>query len=163
MTFRLDNQFIKPLDLTIIESNYGSRPQVHPPDPNFLIHLREDGLRRLISDHYDLLVQSNIKNMFPQNEEELKKAKKHAADFFIQICGGHPYFNENHGKPMLSIRHQPFRIDANARKIWLQCYQKILPDLPVPAAYIQSFWDYLHVFSLWMINTPENHPMNNVV
>jgi hemoglobin len=108
-----------------------------------------------VSDHYDLLSQSEVKHLFPRIEEALDKAKQRSSDFFIQICGGHPYFNENRGKPVLAKRHAPFAINQRARVVWLQCYQQVLSKLDVPEEVIQSFWDYLNVFSMWMVNTNE--------
>jgi len=54
-------------------------------------------------------------------------------------------------------RHAPFRIDEAARRRWLEFYTELLPPLEkegVNPEYIKSFWVYLDVFSIWMINTP---------
>ena len=107
----------------------------------------------MVSDHYDLLSQSEINNLFPRIDEALEKAKQRSADFFIQICGGHPYFNENRGKPLLVKRHAPFQITPEARKVWLKCYQQVLSDLNIQEEIIQSFWNYLNIFSFWMVNS----------
>jgi hemoglobin len=69
------------------------------------------------------------------------------------IHGGHPYFNENRGKPMLAKRHAPFHITPEARIVWLNCYQQVLLKLNIPEEMKQSFWNYLNVFSFWMVNT----------
>jgi len=40
---------------------------------------------------------------------------------------------------------------------WLEFYAKLLPQLVeegVKEEYVQSFWNYIDVFSTWMINTP---------
>ena len=109
----------------------------------------------MVSDHYDLLSKSEIKHLFPRIDEALDKAKQRSSDFFIQICGGHPYFNENRGKPLLAKRHAPFAITPAARIVWLKCYQQVLSKLDLPEEIIQSFWNYLNVFSVWMVNTKE--------
>jgi hemoglobin len=107
----------------------------------------------MVSDHYDLLSKSEVSHLFPRIEEQLEKAKQRSSDFFIQICGGHPYFNENRGKPMLASRHSPFQITSQAREVWLKCYKQVLLKLDVPEEILQSFWNYLNVFSFWMVNT----------
>jgi hemoglobin len=117
--------------------------------------LSESGIRKMVSDHYDLLSKSEIKHLFPRIEEALDKAKQRSSDFFIQICGGHPYFNENRGKPMLARRHAPFAINAEARIVWLNCYQQVLSTIEIQDDVKQSFWNYLNVFSFWMVNTNE--------
>ena len=90
------------MDFSINQYEFGQRPAVTIPSPEILRVLNEEGIRRMVSDHYDLLSQSEIKHLFPRIEEALDKAKQRSSDFFIQICGGHPYFNENRGKPMLA-------------------------------------------------------------
>jgi hemoglobin len=98
------------MDFTINQYEFGQRPGVTIPTPEFLEQLSESGIRKMVSDHYDLLSKSEIRHLFPRIDEALDKAKQRSSDFFIQICGGHPYFNENRGKPMLARRHEPFAI-----------------------------------------------------
>lgn len=143
------------MNFTINQYEFGQRPPVSLPSPEFLKILSESGIRKMVSDHYDLLSQSEVKHLFPRIVEALDKAKQRSSDFFIQICGGHPYFNENRGKPVLAKRHAPFAINQHARVVWLQCYQQVLSKLDVPEDILQSFWDYLNVFSMWMVNTNE--------
>jgi len=142
------------MKLDILHDEFGSRPGVKLPDPEFLILLKEEGIRELISDHYELLVKSEAKHLFPKEKDELEAAKLRASDFFIQICGGHTYYNENQGNPMMTKRHEPFSITPQARVTWLECYIQILPGLNLPEQIVLSFWNYLNVFSLWMVNTP---------
>ena len=144
------------MQFNISQGLVGTRPPVVKPSPKVLEFLGESGMRKLISDHYDLLRVSNIKGLFPPIEEGFSLAKQHSADFFIQICGGHPYFNENRGAPMMAARHQPFRITPEARKIWLESYIIVLSNLDMPDDLKQSFWDYLDIFSIWMMNTQED-------
>lgn len=135
---------------------FGQRPAVQLPSPEFLTILGEAGIRKMVSDHYDLLSKSEISHLFPKIDEALEKAKQRSSDFFIQICGGHPYFSENRGKPMLAGRHARFEITPEARIVWLKCYAQVLSKLEVPKDILQSFWNYLNVFSFWMVNTRED-------
>ena len=144
------------MQFNISQGLVGTRPPVVKPSPKVLEFLGESGMRKLISDHYDLLRVSNIKGLFPPSEEGFALAKQHSADFFIQICGGHPYFNENRGAPMMAARHQPFRITPEARRIWLESNIIVLSNLDMPDDLKQSFWDYLDIFSIWMMNTQED-------
>ena len=57
---------------------------------------------------------------------------------------------------MMVGRHQPFKITPNARKIWLESYIIILNKLDMPDDLKQSFWNYLDIFSIWMVNTPQD-------
>ena len=100
------------MEFTISEYIPGSRPDVKLPSTEMFSILGEEGIRKLVSDHYDILSQSSVKELFPQDETGLERAKKHSSDFFIQICGGPMYFSKNRGKPMLYKRHLPHKITA---------------------------------------------------
>ena len=135
---------------------FGVRVPVTKPIPEFLLEMGEEGIRKLVSDHYDKLEVSKIADLFPLDEEEFKEAKKHSSDFFIQICGGPAYFNQNRGAPQMVGRHAPFKITAEARQIWLELYQPLileLKDKNITETSLRSFWNYLDVFSSWMINS----------
>jgi hemoglobin len=141
------------MDLTISKYFPGIRPQVTIPSNEMFLLLKEEGMRKMISDFYDLLKESAIKELFPKNPIALEKAKEHSADFFIQICGGPAYFNKHRGQPMLNRRHKPFKITAEGREVWLNCYKAVLQKLNLPEDVLLSFWNYLDVFSKWMVNS----------
>lgn len=143
------------MELTINEFNYGERPSVTMPNPTILEVLKEEGVRKLVSDHYDLLRQSPIKHLFPADDQKFEEAKRFAADFFVQILGGPKYFNENRGRPMLINRHAPFTITLEGRRIWLDCYRTALLRLNIPEELIMSYWNYINIFSIWMVNTEQ--------
>lgn len=129
------------------------RPDVKLPSKEMFTLLQEEGIRKLVSDHYNLLRESSIAHLFPKNPIAFEKAKEHSADFFIQICGGPMYFNKNRGKPQLFKRHLPHKITPEARVVWLDCYKQVLEKLNVHDDVKQTFWDYLNVFSIWMVNS----------
>jgi len=141
------------MNFKITPAQFGQRPQVTLPNPKILDHLGEEGMRKLISDHYDLLKQSNIRGLFPPTDEAFEMAKKHSSDFFIQICGGERHFDKNRGAPRMVGRHAPFRITAEARNIWLESYIMVLNSLDMSDELKESFWNYLDIFSIWMINS----------
>lgn len=143
------------MELLISKYLPGEKPDVTLPSIKMFEILGEEGIRSLVSNHYDLLAKSEIKDLFPKNPVALDKAKEHSADFFIQICGGPMYFNKNRGKPMLNRRHIPFKITAEGRIIWLECYKTALLNTNLPEEVLFSFWNYLDVFSKWMVNTYE--------
>lgn len=148
------------LNLEILSGQLGVRPPVTKPHPGFFYEVGEERFRKLVDAHYELIRDSDIAFLFPINDEDdFEQAKKHAADFFIQICGGPDYFRQSRGEPRMVGRHAPFRIDEPARRRWLEFYAQLLPALVekegITEAYVQSFWDYINVFSTWMINTPD--------
>ena len=141
------------MELKISKYQPGNRPPITLPSEDIYKLLGEDGIRELISDHYDLLAESDVKDLFPADEAGLAKAKKHASDFFVQICGGPMYFNKNRGRPMMYKRHLPHKITPEAREVWLECYRGALEKRELPGSVMQSFWKYLDDFSQWMINS----------
>ncbi|WP_321311466.1 globin [Halarcobacter sp.] len=140
------------MQYNITEAVFGQRPNVELPNPKILEFLGEDGMRNMVARHYDLLAQSEIKELFPSTVEGLEMAKKHAADFFIQICGGPKYFNESRGAPKMVARHMPFEIDSNARIVWLEKYAQAMEETNLSDELKNSFWNYINIFSIWMIN-----------
>ncbi len=145
------------LDFSILPYQEGVNPPVTKPNPEFLTDIGEEGMRALLDRFYMGLFESPIKDLFPDDKEEMKKAAQHSADFFIQICGGPAYFNQNRGAPQMRGRHAPFSITPNARLHWLvtfeEALQPIIDQKLSSEENIQSFWNYINVFSLWMINT----------
>ena len=132
---------------------FGERRKNYKPDLRLFEYLKEEGIRKMVSDHYDLLAASEIKDIFPDSKELLEGAKKRSADFFIQRLGGPEYYKMTRGNPMLADRHLPFKITPNARIVWLKCYQKVLSKLSdVPFEILLSFWNWLDEFSNWMVN-----------
>ena len=141
------------MDLKINSYKLGDRPQVTIPDPSFYNALGEDGIRKMVSRHYDLMRISSIKELFPIEDEEFEQAKLRSSDFMIQICGGPEYFNQHRGSPKLINRHAGFSINPEGRIVWLKCYRQALLELSLPENALISFWEYINVFSSWMVNT----------
>ena len=140
------------MELKIERMPFGARPNKYLPDLALYDYLGEEGVRAMVSKHYDLLAKSAIKDLFPETPRGLEAAKKHSADFFIQRLGGPDYYNQNRGNPMLVRRHSPFQINADARIVWLECYRKVLKELDAPEHLIVAFWNFIHDFSNWMVN-----------
>lgn len=144
------------LDFSIQSYQEGVNPPVTKPNPAFLSEIGEQGMRDLLERFYMGLLESPIKDIFPTSKEEMKVAGQFSADFFIQICAGPAYFNQSRGAPQMRGRHAPFRITPNARLHWLvtfeEALQPIITNKLSSEKNIQSFWNYLNVFSQWMIN-----------
>lgn len=145
------------MKLTITEGTIGVRPPVSKPHPGFLYEVGEERFKKLVYAHYELIEKSDIAFLFPVNDaEDFEEAKKHAFDFLIQISGGPDYFNQTRGAPQMVGRHAPFRIDEAGRRSWLSLYAPLLEALEdegVTPEYIESFWEYLDIFSMWLVNT----------
>jgi len=145
------------MKLLITEGTIGVRPPVAKPHPGFFYEVGEERFKRLVSDHYEAIKTSDIAFLFPvHDEEDFAEAKKHATDFLIEISGGPDYFTQSRGAHQMVGRHAPFRIDEAGRVSWLLLYMPLLEALVyegVTPQYIESFWDYLDIFSMWLVNT----------
>lgn len=145
------------MKLKITDGKIGVRPPVTKPHPGFLYVIGEERFKKLVNDHYESIKTSDIAFLFPIfDEDDFEEAKKHAFDFLIQESGGANYFAQTRGKSQMVGRHAPFRIDELARKSWLSLYAILLEELVddgVSDEYIESFWNYLDIFSMWMVNT----------
>ena len=145
------------MKLTITDGKIGVRPSVAKPHPGFFYEVGEERFRKLVYDHYESIKTSDIAFLFPVNDDEdFAAAQKHAADFLIEISGGPDYFTKTRGAHQMVGRHAPFRIDEDGRKSWLALYIPLLEalvDEGITPEYIESFWEYLNVFSMWLVNT----------
>jgi len=145
------------MKLEISEGKIGIRPPVAKPHPGFLHEVGEERFKKLVYDHYEKIRTSDIAFLFPvMDDDDFEEAKKHAFDFLIEISGGPDYFTQNRGEHQMVGRHAPFRIDEAARKSWLALYIPLLEELEkegITPEYIESFWNYLDIFSMWVLNT----------
>ena len=144
------------MNYTITAHNANFIPPVEKPNPAFLTQIEEQGMRDLFSRFYACLDKSAIRDIFPPADAQgMEVAAQTSADFFIQICGGPAYFNQRHGMPKMRQRHAPFTITAEGRVHWLICFEQALKPLEatVKEEDLQSFWNYINIFSIMMINT----------
>ncbi|MEM7032234.1 MAG: hypothetical protein AAF629_21975, partial [Chloroflexota bacterium] len=76
--------------------------------------------------------------------------------FFVGLLGGPPLYHQRYGSPMLRARHLPFPIDEQARQVWLDCFDQVLDQAVeqynFPAEHLAGFRNFLHGFSIWMVN-----------
>ena len=130
-------------------------PQVERPNPAIFQAMGEDAIFRMLADFYDVLAESEIAWMFP---EDMRAASEKSAAFFVGLLGGPPLYQQRYGSPMLRARHMPFPIDAHARDVWLACFRRILEDAPdrygFPPEHMAGFDEFLDKFSTWMVNSP---------
>jgi hemoglobin len=145
------------MELTITDGKIGVRPPVAKPHPGFLDEVGEERFKKLVYDHYELIRNSDISFLFPvHDDDDFEDAKRHAFSFLIEISGGPDYFTQERGEHQMVGRHAPFRIDEEGRKKWLELYIPLLEELVdegITPEYIESFWNYLDIFSMWLVNT----------
>ena len=113
----------------------------------------EAGVVRMLEDFYILLEDSPLRPLFP---DDMRTAAQRSASFFIQVLGGPPRYSQRHGPPRMRQRHEPFEIDAAARALWLETFERVLARAEerygFPPEHLPAFRAFLGSFSGWMVN-----------
>ena len=151
------------MEYIIIKTQFGEKPPFEYPKPLFLEEMGEEGLIKLFSDFYDLLVDSDIGNFFPQDPEDLKKVKAHNVKFFIEACGGEKHYTKAVGHFDMLKTHAMFSITEKARREWLGCMEEVLRKVDISDEAKQSFWDFLETFSKHTVNVDERLDLEDLV
>ncbi len=128
-------------------------PQGQPPSPEIYQKMGQENIFRMLSDFYQELGNSEIRALFPPDMEE---ASQKSALFFVTLLGGPPLYAQTYGPPRMRARHLPFEIDEVARKIWLDCFSRVLEKADskyhFPPEHLEGFKKFLGEFSAWMVN-----------
>ncbi len=136
-------------------------PDINPaaiPGPSREIYAQmgADNIHRMIEDFYRELGTASIRALFPQ---DLARASRKSAAFFVQLLGGPQEYSDRFGPPRMRARHLPFRITRQARDEWLACFERVLgravADYGFPEPHLEGFRQFLASFSLWMVNSTE--------
>ena len=95
-----------------------------------------------------------LKPMYP--EEDLGPAEERLRMFLEQYWGGPSTYSEQRGHPRLRMRHQPFKVNPDARDRWLAHMRAAVDSLELPPLYEAQLWDYLQRAAFAMLNTFED-------
>ena len=111
---------------------------------------------RLVRTFYEGVAEDPVlRPMYP--EQDLEGAIRRLTGFLEQYWGGPTAYSEERGHPRLRMRHQPFRVDFDARDRWLR-HMRAAVDVLVadgvlsPADEVQ-LWDYLERAAHAMVNS----------
>jgi hemoglobin len=127
-------------------------PSVQLPSINVFNTVGEEGIRKMVAYHHDLLLKTKVGKLFPANKEAFDMNVNTTADFFVQALGGGDVFTSQHGEPRLRSRHFKVPIDESDREIWLAMYKKTLKELDFPKECLEEFWSWIEPFSIRMMN-----------
>jgi hemoglobin len=107
---------------------------------------------KLVRDFY-VGVQSDevLWPMYP--EDDLEGAIQRLTGFLEQYWGGPGTYSEQRGHPRLRIRHQPFRVNPEARDRWLRHMRAAVNGLGLSPLHENMLWDYLERAAHAMVNT----------
>lgn len=130
-----------------------SGPGGEPVGSNFW---REVGGRatfeKLVRAFYDGVQTDEVLwPMYPQ--DDLEGAIQRLTGFLEQYWGGPGTYSEERGHPRLRMRHNPFKVNPDARDRWLHHMQVAVKGLGLPPLHENMLWDYLERAAHAMVNT----------
>lgn len=107
---------------------------------------------RLVNKFYEgVAFDEVLRPMYP--EEDLGPAAKRLQLFLEQYWGGPDTYQVERGHPRLRMRHQPFKINPDARERWLKHMRIAVESLELPQMQEAELWAYLDRAATAMLNT----------
>ncbi len=130
-----------------------SGPDGEPVGSNFW---REVGGRptfeKLVRAFYDGVQTDEVLwPMYPH--DDLEGAIQRLTGFLEQYWGGPGTYSEQRGHPRLRIRHNPFKVNPDARDRWLGHMRVAVDGLGLSPLHETMLWDYLERAAHAMVNT----------
>ncbi len=89
--------------------------------------------------------------MYP--EADLEGAIQRLTGFLEQYWGGPGTYSEERGHPRLRMRHQPFKVNPDARDRWLLHMRAAVDTLDLSPLHEGMLWGYLERAAHAMVNT----------
>jgi hemoglobin len=94
-----------------------------------------------------------LRPMYP--EDDLEPAIQRLTGFLEQYWGGPGTYSEVRGHPRLRMRHQPFKVNPDARDRWLLHMRSAVDSLELSPLDDATLWSYLDRAAHAMVNTFE--------
>jgi hemoglobin len=107
---------------------------------------------KLVRAFYDGVKDDEVlRPMYP--EEDLEGAIQRLTGFLEQYWGGPGTYSEERGHPRLRMRHQPFKVNPDARDRWLKHMRAAVDTLGLSPLQDATLWSYLDRAAHSMVNT----------
>lgn len=114
----------------------------------------EAKLSELIDVFYSYVGQHPLlKPIFPNDLTETARKQK---QFMTQYLGGPDLYTEEHGHPMMRMRHNPFPITPERAEAWLSCMQQAMDDVGLEGNFRDQYYKRLVLTAHHMVNTPSD-------
>jgi hemoglobin len=92
-----------------------------------------------------------LRPMYP--EADLEGAIQRLTGFLEQYWGGPGTYSEQRGHPRLRMRHQPYKVNPDARDRWLGHMRVAVDTLELAPLQESMLWGYLERAAFAMVNT----------
>lgn len=114
-----------------------------------------DTFDRLVRRFYEGIKDDPVlRPMYP--EDDMEGAVWRLRSFLEQYWGGPHTYSEQRGHPRLRMRHQPFKVNPEARDRWLGHMRVAVDELNLAELDRQMLWNYLERAAFSMVNTFED-------
>ena len=94
-----------------------------------------------------------LKPMYP--EHDMEGAVQRLTLFLEQYWGGPTTYSDMRGHPRLRMRHQPFRVNPDARDRWIAHMREAVAQQNLAPLHAVTLMDYLERAAHSMVNTFE--------
>ena len=111
--------------------------------------------RKLANKFYEGIATDDVlKPMYP--EDDLGPAAERLQLFLEQYWGGPTTYQEQRGHPRLRMRHNPFKINPDARERWLKHMRVAVESVGLSQLHEAELWGYLERAATAMLNSFED-------
>jgi len=108
----------------------------------------------IVRDFYEgVRSDSVLRPMYP--EHDFEGAIERLTLFLEQYWGGPTTYSETRGHPRLRMRHQPYRINPEARDRWIEHMRHAVAKRNLAPLHAVTLMDYLERAAYSMVNTFE--------
>lgn len=120
--------------------NDPDKPQYGVGDSSYIAAGKEEGIRRLVNDFYEIMATRNESQRIHQmHTQEKAIIRDKLATFLCGWLGGPRRYGEKYGPIQIPRAHQHLDIGEEERDAWLLCMQEALKKQP----YTEDFKQYL--------------------
>lgn len=120
-------------------------------DSEVYLLIGEEGFERLVRAFYAQVPGDDVLGpMYPAHD--LAGAEERLRDFLVGRFGGPPRYMEKRGHPRLRMRHNPFRLDEQARNRWVALMDRALDESDLGAEVTQFLRGFFHDTATFLRN-----------
>lgn len=114
----------------------------------------EETFRKIVAEFYRGVKEDPVlAPMYPQDDWE--GAEERLMLFLSQYWGGPKTYSETRGHPRLRMRHQPYKVNPDARDRWLGHMRAAVDAVEIPQLHEAELWDYFERAAASLLNTFE--------
>ncbi|TQR20214.1 globin [Psychrobacillus vulpis] len=107
-------------------------------------------LSELVDTFYrNVAEHPKLKPIFPEDLTETARKQK---QFLTQYLGGPNLFTEEHGHPMMKMRHSRFPITPERAEAWLECMSDAMDETGIEGKFRHDFYRRLVLTANHMVN-----------